>query len=132
MQALENVIKGQQNLLESQQKFMQQQAARLDELLSRFWSPHCSSTSFMLHLELRACLEDWLRNLKLRALLRQSIKLFAAPQFAMEPAIIILKFAIRSPMGPHGPIGPAGRSRGRPQPPGGLPFLAVLYVAGPT
>jgi len=63
MQALENVIKGQQNLLESQQKFMQQQAARLDELLSRFWSPHCSSTSFMLHLELRACLEDWLRNL---------------------------------------------------------------------
>ena len=45
------------------------------------------------------------------------MKLFAAPQFAMEPAIIILKFAIRSPigpmgpfglMGPHGPMGPFG------------------------
>ena len=30
------------------------------------------------------------------------MKLFAAPQFAMEPAVIILKFAIRSPIGPHG------------------------------
>ena len=36
------------------------------------------------------------------------MKLFAAPQFAMEPAIIILKFAIRSPIGPHGPHGPMG------------------------
>ena len=41
-------------------------------------------------------------------ILRQSMKLFAAPQFAMEPAIIILKFAIRSPIGPHGPMGPHG------------------------
>ena len=34
------------------------------------------------------------------------MKLLAAPQFAMEPAIIILKFAIRSPIGPMGPHGP--------------------------
>ena len=37
---------------------------------------------------------------------RRSLKLFAAPQFAMDPAIIILKFAIRSPVGPQEAIRP--------------------------
>jgi len=55
-------------------------------------------------------------------ILRQSIQLLAVPQFAMEPAIIILKFPIRSaskawahgapcaqgPIGPCWPMGPHG------------------------